>query len=86
MTPFVFAKHSCKIQSNKGLNAKVHHFPFGKCPNCKTNTTMLILGENYPKTIYGMPHFEFAKQIANSKELGGLICKTANTPKLEGSN
>ena len=70
-----------KVQINRGLSAKVHHFIFGKFPNGKTIITMLILGENYPKTIYGMPHFEFAKQIANSKEMGAFIAKMLTLQK-----
>ena len=75
MTPFEFTKHSVQIPKQQGLECKSAPLHFGKNPNGKTNTTMSVLGENYPKTIYGMPHFEFAMQIVNSKEMGGLIAK-----------
>ena len=40
----------------RGLSAKMHYFHFGKRSNGKSNITMLILGKNYPKLIYGMPY------------------------------
>ena len=76
-------KPDANTKEFRGLSAKVHNLHFGNSPNSKTNVTMLILGENYPKTIYGMPHFEFAKKIANSKEHGGFIAKLPTLQNLE---
>ena len=53
--PVLFYKAQfAKIQKKQGAECKMHHHQFGTMPNGKTNITMLLLGENYPKIIYGM--------------------------------
>ena len=61
--------------------------------------TMLNLGQNYPKFIYGMAHFEFGLNLQNRNLNRGFNCKLAKphlnkgpiakmviTTELSGSN
>jgi hypothetical protein len=41
------------------------------------NLTIGILAGRHPKFIYDMPTFEFAKEVANSSEVQGAMCKVA---------
>jgi hypothetical protein len=48
-----------KSSGVRGLDAKMHCKHFGKGSDEQFTITMQILGQSYPKFIYGMAYFEF---------------------------
>src|SRR4051812_10028147 len=60
--------------------------PLWCCTKHKMDASIQILEPFFPKRIYCMAPFEFAKESWNSKELEGLSAKSHHLILLEGSN
>jgi len=72
MPTFDVCKKSCKFICGQGAACKMHCNHFGKSSDDQIIITMQILGQNYPKFIYGMAHFEFGLNLQNRNLIRGV--------------
>ena len=61
--PLMVARKVANSPEVRGLDARLHCKHLEKGFDEEIIITMQILGENYPKFIYGMAHFEFGLNL-----------------------
>src|SRR4051812_29967781 len=86
MTPFEFIHTVCKSPNQQGPKCKSAPLSFLGDAQMEKHYHDADHWVKLPKNHIWYAHFEFAKQIANSKRKEGLKCKFAITPKIEGAN
>src|SRR3954462_9995227 len=75
MSTFCVCKKVTNSPEVRGLDARLHCKYLEKGSDEEIIITMQILGGNYPKSIYGMAHFEFGLNFEKKEFEQGLVAK-----------
>jgi hypothetical protein len=72
-SPLMFAREIANSPEVRGLDARLHCNHLEKGSDEEIIITMQILGEKYPKFIYGMAHFEFGLNLQKQNLNRGVL-------------
>src|SRR4051812_22344675 len=81
----MFAREIAKSPEVRGLDARLHCKHLEKGSDEEIIITMQILGGNYPKSIYGMAHFESGLNFEKKEFEQGLVAILTNTRLMKWS-
>src|SRR4051812_48739345 len=84
MPTFEFAKKVAKSSEVQGAECKMHYKHLEKGSDEQIIITMQNLAQKYPKSIYGMGHFEFGQNLRKSGIKQGAYCKVDQLHFIEG--